>query len=413
MARLYQVLGDMEHLADLNAVHYEIEEVVEHLHQMGLDEDLVQQVSAFEQLEQKLVDALNDMAGQSAQAVVSSSALELLLQEYQKLRVIAKAIEQIGNEVMIAEVNSLQQSVSKGKETLIFQTSGLILFAVILIILFVVLISKPVRQIDRAIDRLGEGDFTTTIEVSGPKDLETLGRKLDWLRRRLSQLDREKVKMIAHISHELKTPLASIKEGAGLLRDELVGPTNEKQKNVVRILDKNSSKLQDLIQNILDFNMAQAGKQPDSTEELAMEELLAKVVSDHQNSMIAKRIDLKKTIEPVKVVGNRQQITTVFDNLISNAIKYTPVNGVITITMQVREQNVRCVVADNGPGVEQGDRARIFSPFFQGKKPKNITVKGSGLGLAISKEYVQNHGGSLRLMPIHDGAHFEVILPLT
>ena len=105
-----------------------------------------------------------------------------------------------------------------------WQICGLLTFCVLLIGLFVALIIRPVHQLDRSIERLGEGNFTTPILVSGPRDLEAIGKKLDWLRRRLDVLDREKAKLLAHISHELKTPLASIKEGAGLLKDGVVGP---------------------------------------------------------------------------------------------------------------------------------------------------------------------------------------------
>lgn len=410
-ARLYHVLGDREHLLDLNEIHLSISEVAENILAMRVDDQLDTLIQEFSAQEAYIIAVLNHSSGGPEQLYQKKRHQEELLDSYKKLNSIARSIEQAGNEVMLAEVDGLKQSVSKGKETLLYQTYGLISFAVLLSIMFVVVLAKPVRQIDKAIDRLGEGDFETSIDVVGTKDLELLGRKLDWLRRRLAELDREKAKLIAHISHELKTPLASIKEGAGLLRDELVGPMTGGQKNVVAILDKNCSKLQALIQNILDFNMAQASKMPEEMKPLALHSVISKVLTDHQNPMIARNIDLRIQLEPVEIVGNQQQLTTVFDNLLSNAVKFTPDGGWVKVTLEKIGSRVLSRVIDSGPGVQEEERSKIFSPFYQGKRPKYATVKGSGLGLAISKEYVQNHGGTLRLCSVKKGGCFEVVFP--
>ncbi len=409
---IYNVLGDLESLDNLNKVHDEIQELLDRLAGMRENEQHVLQIKEFSNLEQHLVTVLNHSTDGPEQRLLQKQEQEKLLDSYKRLNTLAKSIERAGNEVMLAKVDGLKQSVSRGKETLIFQTSGLIIFAVLLIILFVVLLSKPVRQIDRAIDRLGEGDFDTPIDVVGPKDLELLGRRLNWLRRRLADLDREKVRLIAHISHELKTPLASIIEGASLLHDELVGPMNVKQKNVVDILNKNSSRLQELIQNILDFNMAQARQKPEAMQTLSLHTLMEKVLSDQQNSILARKIDLRVTLDPVRVSGNRQQIITIFDNLLSNAVKFTPDQGWIMVKVKKKNGMARCLVADSGPGVAEAERSLIFPPFSQGNQPINESVKSSGLGLAISNEYAENHGGSLRLLTSTKGACFELILPM-
>jgi two-component system sensor histidine kinase GlrK len=410
--RIFIVLGDLESLGNLNKVHNEIQEVLGRLAEMRTDKQHVLQIEEFSNLEQHLVTVLNHRTVSPEKRLLQKQEQEKLLASYNRLNTLAKSIEKAGNEVMLANIDGLKQSVRRGKKTLFFQTSCLIIFAIFLIILFVVLLSKPVRQIDRAIDRLGEGDFDTRIGVAGPKDLELLGRKLDWLRLRLADLDREKIRLIAHISHELKTPLASIMEGASLLHDELVGPMNVKQKNVVGILNKNSSRLHELIQNILDFNMAQARQKPEAMHPLSLHTLMKKVLTDHENSILTRRIDLRVTLDPVRVTGNRQQIITIFDNLLSNAVKFTPDQGWIIVKVEKKNGIAHCLVADSGPGVEEKERSLIFPPFSQGNQPINTSVKSSGLGLAISSEYAENHGGSLRLLTSTKGACFELILPL-
>jgi two-component system sensor histidine kinase GlrK len=237
--------------------------------------------------------------------------------------------------------------------------------------------------------------------------------KLDWLRKRLAKLYKEKIKLIAHISHDLKTPLASIKEGASLLRDELVGPMNNEQKEVVGILDKNCSKLQKLIENIVNFNLAQVRETPFEKEKIKLDELIREVLADHRNSILARNIKLDAQLVSMEVKGNQEQLKTVFDNLVSNAVKFTPAEGVIRINLKRNGKLATCLVEDSGPGIAEEDRLRIFSPFFQGKESENAVVKGSGLGLAISKEYVQNHNGSLRLLTSKKGARFLVTLQIS
>ncbi|HFQ89333.1 MAG TPA: HAMP domain-containing histidine kinase, partial [Desulfobulbus sp.] len=248
-ARLYNVLGEASQLAEVNRMHGEITRVLDHLAASVTDRDLLQLIEELRSGESYLVAALNRT---SSGPELLKKEQEQILSRYRDIDRLAAAVERASNKLMIDQVDALKEKVSRDKETLIWQTSGLIGFSALLIAVFMVLISKPVRQIDKGIERLGDGDFNTPVEVFGPRDLEALGRKLDWLRQRLAKLDREKVKMVAHISHELKTPLASIKEGVGLLRDELVGPMNRRQEDVVAILDKNCGKLQKLIENILD-----------------------------------------------------------------------------------------------------------------------------------------------------------------
>lgn len=409
-ARLYSVLGESMQLDGVNKVHENIETAFAHLLSSTSDapmlSTLLQELKAQENL---IVAGLNSLSGGPEQRKL---VMDKILDRYKQVDVMVRELASTSNTIMSYEVGQLRAKVNQGKETLAWQTSGLIGFSVLFLVVFVILISKPIRQIDHGIENLGNGDFETPIQVSGPSDLEALGERLDWLRRRLAELDREKVKMIAHISHELKTPLSSIKEGAGLLRDELVGPMNPSQKDVVSILDKNSDKLQRLIEDILNFNMSQARKVPVAMQEVSLDNIVNSVISDHNNTMLARRIAVDVHLDKITMKGDGAQLKTVFDNLLANAVKFTPDDGVIQLSLKKENNEAIFLVEDSGVGIDKEDRSRIFSPFFQGKEAKRAVVKGSGLGLAIAKEYVQNHGGEIRLLSSKSGARFSVILPM-
>ncbi len=407
-ARLYSVLADPGHLEDVNRSHLELEELFQQFATTNTERDLATVLDQLQTREAVLVALLNNVPGEPEK---EEGEQEKALEGYSEIGELALRLERLCNTLMGQEVEALRELVHSNKKTLVWQVSGLIGFSVMLVVLFIGLIIKPVHQLDRAIERLGEGDFSTPIAVAGSRDLEAIGGKLDWLRKRLNTLDREKVRMLAHISHELKTPLSSIKEGAGLLKDGLVGPLSKSQNEVVSILDNNCSKLQRLIQNILDFNMAQAREAPLDLEQVQLDRLVEEVAEDHRNAMLARRIHLNSKLEPAAVAGDRKQLKTVVDNLLGNAVKFIQDGGEIDIFMRRKGNKVNLIVEDNGPGIAEEDRAQIFLPFFQGGLKNRSSVKGSGLGLAISKEYVQNCGGTLRLLPSSQGARFSLTLP--
>jgi len=409
LARLYTVLGEPVQLANMNAAHQSFAGALENLVSYNGREDLSLLVEELNAKEQYINAVLNRF---TSDPELLRNEKQGVLAVYREIAPLSKKLQRLSNQIMIEEVQGLRVKVNKDKQLLVMQTSGLILFSVVVGIVFVLLIFRPVRQIDKGIEGLGEGDFQTPISVSGPKDMADLGRKLDWLRKRLAKLDREKTKLIAHISHDLKTPLASIKEGAGLLRDQLVGPMNRQQSEIVAILEKNCSKLQKLIEDILNFNMAKAREIPLQKDLVQLDQLISEVAADHRNSTIARNIQLDVQLVSVAIYGNRGQLKTVFDNLLSNAVKFTPDKGVIRVRIKKDENTVSCLVEDSGVGVDESERSQIFSPFFQGMKAEKSLIKGTGLGLAISKEYIQNHGGTIRLLPSRKGARFVVMLPL-
>lgn len=410
-ARLFRVLQEQTHLQDVNQLHVEIAATFRQIAATNSEERLITLLNLMEKKEQDLLELLNAAAKDPETPL---QAVDTALMGYEDIAALATQIERLSGALMIEDVDQLRKQVQHNKTALMWQICGLMSFCVLLIALFIALIIRPVYQMDRSIERLGEGDFATPILVSGPRDLEAIGKKLDWLRKRLNALDREKVKMLAHISHELKTPLASIKEGAGLLKDEVVGPLTSQQVEVVTILDKNCRKLQDLIQNILDFNMAQAREQSTRHTPVRFDALVLEVAANHGTTLLARNIHLETDLSPTLVAVQAEKLVTVIDNLLGNAIKFTPDGGAIHLALHQKDQQAQLLVEDTGPGINEEERPQIFQPFFKGQHKNHSPIKGSGLGLAITREYLQNFGGVLRLLPNKPpwGARFLATIPL-
>jgi two-component system sensor histidine kinase GlrK len=281
------------------------------------------------------------------------------------------------------------------------------------VLFFTLLVSRPIRQIDAAINQLGQSGFSKPIVVKGPTDLEKLGRQLEWLRLRLLELAQEKNRFLRHMSHELKTPLANIREGTELLLDGTVGDLEPAQAEVTTILKMNGLKLQQLIENLLSFSAWQTKNEVLTMSEFPVRAMIISVAKAQRLALQAAQIKLKISVEDVLVTADRDKILTVVDNLLSNAIKFTPKDGAITIRLSSTADSFVLELADTGPGIPEDDRPRIFEAFFQGRQQHGGPIAGTGIGLSVVLECIQAHDGSVKLVDSDEfsGAHFRICIP--
>ena len=407
--RLFDIVGEGRYLREASIWHDKIYNLLERLQQLPADQRFHNLLIQFLAREGRILTSLQlAHQGPEGQENHISKAIHIFSDLNKRTRSINSAI----NEFMNSELTRLKTSKLAAQKTLIWQTLSFIVLTVIMILILAFIISQPIRQIDQGINRLGRGDFSTPIFITGPKDLEALGEKINWLRQRLSNLEREKTKFIAHISHDLKTPLASIMEGSGLLQEELVGPLNKQQLAVAEILTKNSVKLQKLIDNILDFNMAKAGGKPKGQTFFPLKPLIEQVASEQTTQMLAKNISLDLHLKNTTILGNKKQIETLFDNLFSNAVKFSPLGGIICCNLRQTDREVKCIVSNTGPIIPPEEKDKIFTPFYQIKNEESCHTQGSGLGLAIVKEYVSQHNGTISVLDHNSGGHIMVTFPL-
>ena len=314
-----------------------------------------------------------------------------------------------------AELNALQASISQAQQISAWQTAALVPGTIVLVLFFTLLVARPIRQIDRAIAQLGQSGFSKPITVQGPTDLERLGRQLEWLRLRLLELAQEKNRFLRHMSHELKTPLANIREGTELLLDGTVGELDVPQREVTDILRLNGVKLQQLIENLLSFSAWQTKSEVLMLSRFPLRTLLASVAKTQRLALKSARIHLQLQVDDFAVNADYDKMRTVFDNLLSNAIKFTPKGGTISIRARSTPASFVVEFADTGPGIPDDESPRIFEAFFQGKRKQGGYIAGTGIGLSVVLECVQAHNGSVELIKSEEfsGAHFRIEIPQT
>ena len=304
---------------------------------------------------------------------------------------------------------------AKAQQISAWQAAALVPGTIVLVLFFTLLVARPIRQIDRAISQLGKSGFSQPIEIKGPTDLERLGRQLEWLRVRLLELAQEKNKFLRHMSHELKTPLANIREGTDLLLDGTVGELDSSQREVTDILRMNGLKLQQLIENLLSFSAWQTRNEVLTLTDFPLRALLISVAKTQRLVLKSANVQLRLDVEDIVINADRDKIRTVVDNLLSNAVKFTPRGGVITIRARSKAASFVLEFADTGPGIPEHEQPRIFEAFFQGQTEQGGSVGGTGIGLSVVMECIQAHDGSVELVNSEEfpGAHFRIHVPQT
>ena len=323
-------------------------------------------------------------------------------------------------EVIISENNhaidnastQLRLAARKTQRNLFLQSLVLIPLTLLVAGAITYLLARPIRRMDSAIRSLGGGQYEAPIAIDGPGDLRVLGRRLDWLRTELKELNAQKQQFLRHVSHELKTPLTAIREATELLHDGIGGELTTQQAEITHILRDNSLRLQKMIENLLNFTRVEALQPKLNLQALQMSELINKVIHAHALSIRNKKISVETDFDAKEMMADEEKLTIVLDNLISNAVKYTPNAGQIKVSSSQEKKWLMIEVSDSGPGLSKEDQNKLFDPFYRGVAINKSLINGSGLGLTIAKDLVEAHGGSIQLAPSETGAHFIVRLPM-
>jgi len=312
-----------------------------------------------------------------------------------------------------SELRELQESTRNAQKISAWQVAALIPGTIILVLFFTLLVARPIRQIDEAITQLGQSGFSKPIRIKGPTDLERLSDQLEWLRLRLLELAQEKNRFLRQMSHELKTPLANIREGTELLLDGTVGELEKPQREVTDILRMNGLKLQQLIENLLSFSAWQTKNEVLTLTDFPLRAVVISVAKEQRLALKAAHIQLRLAVEDIIVTADRDKIRTVLDNLLSNAIKFTPKGGYVTIRAKQAISSFSIEFADTGPGIPTEEGPRVFEAFFQGRQQQGGHVAGTGIGLSVVLECIEAHNGTVEIVNTGEfpGAHFRIDIP--
>lgn len=403
-ARQYQVLGDPALVQVYNQRHQRFLETLDSLADLPVAGTTADRIGELHDTGDRVRDDINRQSPQSEEL---ASALDA----FDRLNALTRAVNEEGAAHLDRELESMQQATADTRRMLALQSALAIPAALVLALVFTAVINRPISQVQRAIRRLGRGEFENSISVNGPPELIAVGERLDWLRQRLHDLEQEKSRFLRHMSHELKTPLASLREGTELMLDGSLGRLDGSQREVAELLRANTLELQQMIVNLLDFSTWQEHTAHLNPAPLELTGLARSVADRHRLAVASRHLEIRVYGSEVRITADRDKLRTALDNLVSNAVKYSPDRGKIGILIRQKDSDAVIDVIDQGPGVPAAERDRVFEPFYRGRARHAAPVKGTGIGLSVAMECIRSHGGTIEIIDSTQGAYFRVRLP--
>ena len=277
-------------------------------------------------------------------------------------------------------------------------------------------ITRPLGELSRGAREVARGEFGHRIAVrENDGEFMQLANAFNVMISRLAKVDRLKQDFVATVSHDLKSPLASLRETTSLLLDQIPGPLRDAQRRVLLLQRESADRLGRMIAKLLDLSRLEAGI-PLVATPLNVREFAARAVAHAAAAGRDRGVQvlLDGTVSgALRISGDEDWLRHLLDNLLENAIKFSPPDGVVDVAARGADGRLLLSVADRGPGVEPGQAARIFDRFYQTATGRSVAARGTGLGLAICREVARAHGGTIGVAARPGGGSvFVVNLPL-
>ncbi len=348
-----------------------------------------------------------------------SAILPVNLQEdLENLRLQVNTVYETTRRVMSTKVAESKKAADTAVLVLWIATFVALAVSVLVTLLIVRSIWKPLAHLTEGTRAIADGKFFYRLDTTRNDEFAQLARDFNKMTLRLNELDELKKDFVSHVSHELKAPLASMRETIQIMLEEIPGPLTEKQKRLLELNLQSGTRLTAMITNLLDLSKTEAGVME---YELKRQDLLALVrnaIAELEVQAQERHIQIKASLPemPLLVDCDNDRIVQVLLNLIGNAVKFSPKNSAIEVTVQnvqdIPEQTPErwrrlirgksecgyfglVTITDSGPGIPDPDKEKVFEKFHQVKQGKKIAGQGVGLGLSISRTIVQAHRGAI------------------
>lgn len=407
--RQFQVLEEPELFNSYQKHRNKFIDILESLRLTELDQLLAKQLEALRQNENQLYQGILVKAKNNQIELEKTD-----LMAFDPLTKQARTLIAQGEKKLNTEAAILSKIAKQVRNNLVYSALASIPLALLLGLIFVHLLTRPIKKIGQAIRNLGNVGFEQAIVIDGPEDLRELGQYLEWLRQKLNRLEYEKQQFIRNISHELKTPLATLKEGTDLLSENVVGELNTEQQDIIQLMKMGNITINDMVENLLEYQRALSTQVDLNFSPFELVALIDKIINEYQLPLRSKKINLKSNLNTTHIVADYDKLKIIISNLFSNALKFSPPNGTIGLSLHSHNNVIQLIIEDQGPGIPKDIQHLIFKDFYQGSSPVAWKIKGSGLGLALVNYYLDAHKGAIKLLPAnkeYSGARFSLQLP--
>ncbi|MFC9447119.1 envelope stress sensor histidine kinase HitS [Bacillus cereus] len=297
-------------------------------------------------------------------------------------------------------LNALDVNVSPFVAFLISDMVGFVF--IILIWTLIGILMRPKREamiwtIIEPIQKIAKGDFSVKIRNEEKYDGEigVLVKSINDMTDELNAMEKMRQEFVSNVSHEIQSPLTSIKGFARALQDDNL--SEEKRKHYLTIIETETTRLSKLSQNLLKLTLLESEEYVPERVTYRLDQQLKQIVLNSEPLWAEKEIELELDLEKVHVIADQESMSQVWINLIHNSIKFTPSGGTITIQLKEHETVVEVRIRDSGIGISEEQKQHIFERFYKADSSRNRAYGGSGLGLAIVKKVLDLHQGEIKV----------------
>ena len=432
-ARKLFATADPDYLEPLKEFQKDYETQIVTLRKNAVSSEEREAIKRVEQLWNALAEKLR--LGQRNLPPGGASLPQSLQDDMESLRALTYSVYQISLRSMVVEVE--KSRTTSETAALILWCSVFAALAISILVSFLIYrsISHPLANLTEGTRAIAEGKFYYRLDTSRNDEFSQLAKDFNTMTRRLNELDALKKDFVSHVSHELKSPLASMREILQLLLEQIPGPLTDKQKRLLELNLQSEYRLTAMVRNLLDLSRIEAGVMEYEIKRQDLVPLVQSALAEIEVQAGEKQIQIKTTFpeEPLQVGCDAARIIQVIVNLVGNAVKFSPKRGTIQLSVEAtqripegvpgywrteimrpgKEQIYGCIaVADFGPGIPEDEKEKIFERFHQVKQDKKTPGQGVGLGLAISRTIIEAHRGAIWVEDNPGGgSRFLLLLP--
>lgn len=271
-----------------------------------------------------------------------------------------------------------------------------------------------INIVTNALNKIAQGDFDVVIpttDLNTPRnDFNGISESVNKMAKELGSMEKLRQEFISNVSHEIQSPLTSISGFAALLKNEALSA--ELRRHYVEVIETESRRLSKLSDNLLKLSALESEHVSFAPHEFRLDKQIESAILMLEPQWLEKGINLDLFLDKLMFTGDEGLLSQVWVNLLHNAIKFTPTDGNISVTLAESENGVYCSIADNGIGISETDQIHLFERFFKVDKSRDRSLGGNGLGLSLVKKIVTMHNGQIRLnSALGKGTEFIITLP--
>jgi signal transduction histidine kinase len=261
-----------------------------------------------------------------------------------------------------------------------------------------------------ALNKISRGDFNISITVHEHDPFSEVAESVNKMARELSSMEAQRQDFISNVSHEIQSPLTSISGFAALLKSDLL--TKQQREHYIEVIETESKRLSKLSDNLLKLSALESENVPLTFSDFRLDKQIEQAILMLEPHWKKKSIDIDAELEKINVHADKDLLDQVWINLIHNAVKFTPENGLISLKLYQNDNQIECHITDNGIGISKEDQIHIFERFFKVDKARDRSLGGNGLGLSLCKKIVDLHNGEISIeSELNKGTNFIVTIP--